>query len=242
VERPQLPCFRFGLRSIFVAIAIAAIACSLIFQWWTCRISFLVEKYQYLIQNEQYSDAERVALRAFALHPESDVAKFMVFQSEALRKLKAGTWKFYTHEPGEFYCRVYDPHHMGTTFTQRSAEDKKSVVDEITSIVAPSSWLRAGGSGSLEYFEMNEALVVWQTEEVHALVARYLKDPNRPQAVAEPNNSHVTCTRFVRQLRQRLRVPEGRCSRRATRLTDRPGTKIDNYSMAQAVIVTPARD
>jgi hypothetical protein len=195
----QIPRFRFGLRSIFVAVAIAAIACFLVFRWWTCRISFLVEKYQYLLRNEQYDDAERVALRAFELHPESDVAKFMVFQSEVLRKLKAGTWKFYTHEPGEFYARVYDPHHMGTTFSQRSAEDKKSIVDEITSIVAPSSWLQAGGSGFLEYFEINEALVVWQTEEVHALVARYLDDPNDPPAVGERNNSHATCADSTRQ-------------------------------------------
>jgi general secretion pathway protein D len=62
-----------------------------------------------------------------------------------------------------------------------SQADFDSLIDLITSTIAPTSWDSAGGLGSVQEFETNLTLVVSQTQEVHEQIADLLQQLRRLQ-------------------------------------------------------------
>ena len=59
--------------------------------------------------------------------------------------------------------------------------DFDSLIDLITSTIAPTSWTESGGTGSIAPFETNLTLVVSQTQEIHEQIADLLKQLRRLQ-------------------------------------------------------------
>jgi general secretion pathway protein D len=62
-----------------------------------------------------------------------------------------------------------------------SQADFDSLIDLITSTIAPTTWDSAGGLGSVQPFETNLTLVVSQTQEVHEQIADLLQQLRRLQ-------------------------------------------------------------
>jgi len=62
-----------------------------------------------------------------------------------------------------------------------SAADFDSLIDLITSTIAPESWDEVGGPGSLSGFDTNLSLVVSQTQEIHEQIADLLEQLRRLQ-------------------------------------------------------------
>jgi hypothetical protein len=79
----------------------------------------------------------------------------------------------------------------------KSGADFQSLIDVITSVVAPGTWDRVGGPGSLSAFGNASALGVSQTDEVHedlaALLASLRRVRDKQIAAAKP------ASRFVRR-------------------------------------------
>ncbi len=62
-----------------------------------------------------------------------------------------------------------------------SQADFDSLIELITSTIAPTTWTESGGSGSIAPFETNLTLVVSQTQEVHEQIADLLQQLRRLQ-------------------------------------------------------------
>ena len=62
-----------------------------------------------------------------------------------------------------------------------SAADFDSLIDIITSTVHPTTWEDTGGAGSIKQFELNNSLIISQTEEVHEDIADLLEQLRRLQ-------------------------------------------------------------
>jgi hypothetical protein len=69
--------------------------------------------------------------------------------------------------------------------------DYSSLIDLITSTIAPESWNSVGGSGSCEAFPTNLSLVVSQTPHVHEQVAALLETLRWRSASKETDGSHA---------------------------------------------------
>lgn len=61
------------------------------------------------------------------------------------------------------------------TADEKNGTDFDSIIDKITSTVAPNTWNSVGGEGSIEPYPKGHAIVVRQSEEVHKQIAKMCK-------------------------------------------------------------------
>jgi hypothetical protein len=178
---------------VFVAVTIAAVVL-VTHRWYTRHLSYLANRVDRLIDDERFSEAEHVARRALQLYPDHELAKFAMVKARLSRRfLEPNVGRVLvtptpeslaTHEPEELCSCVYDLHSYGARLAHQPEHKKKRLVDQITANIAPSTWLRAGGSGSIEFFELNGCIVVWQTEDVQAQVAEFLEELDQPRTTS----------------------------------------------------------
>jgi type II secretory pathway component GspD/PulD (secretin) len=65
--------------------------------------------------------------------------------------------------------------------TEKVKTKEAELIAEITKKIAPKSWDKAGGKGTIEYFPLGLALIVNQTPEVHEAVVNYLETLRKVQ-------------------------------------------------------------
>jgi hypothetical protein len=84
-----------------------------------------------------------------------------------------------------------------TSPTKPASVDFVPLVELITSTVSPESWRTNGGPGTIEIFETNRSLVVWQRRDNHDRLERLLKQlrrrtPAAPKAATTGTSSSET--------------------------------------------------
>jgi len=68
--------------------------------------------------------------------------------------------------------------------SDRQMDDYDTLIETITSTIAPDSWAQCGGAGSIEAFPASRALVVSQTREVHRQIRPLLETLRRAKTVS----------------------------------------------------------
>lgn len=68
-------------------------------------------------------------------------------------------------------------YHWNASAGKKKAADWNSLVDKITSTIAPNTWDHVGGPGAIAFYPKGQAIVVLQSKDVHKQIAEMLEKP-----------------------------------------------------------------
>ena len=85
-SKPRRRWLQFSVRTLFMVVAIIALATHAGRRWWVTRLEYLVEKHCCLLDEHRYAEAEAVANLALHLYPDDEAARAMVCISSGGRR------------------------------------------------------------------------------------------------------------------------------------------------------------
>jgi hypothetical protein len=137
------------------------------------KMASQLEQFNTLLKEGKYQEAEQCARKAHELDPENPVADAALSLAHVLCKQMGACQTAKAHEA---VVRVHSVADLVTPIGPPENKDVDALTSLIAHVIQPESWNYMGGSGTLEYYPLGQALVIRQEAAVQEQIAQLLND------------------------------------------------------------------